>query len=118
MDDINNILSSGEELDEQLMNYLEGNLSGDEQQKIEQQIAGDEFVKEAIEGLQQFSSNTKLDQYVRNLNQNLQQQLAIKKKNKWKRSLSHPSWIVMATILILVLCVLAYFVIMFVKNHS
>ena len=117
MDDINNITSDSEELDEQLMNYLQGKLSGEELHDIEKQIADDAFVKDAIDGLQQFSSNKKLDQYVRTLNQNLQQQLALKKQRKWKRNLHNPSWIIMATVIILLLCVLAYVVISFVREH-
>ena len=116
MDEANNILS-GEEFDEQLMNYLAGNLSGEALQAVEKQLEDDAFVKDAIEGLQRFSSNKKLDDYVRNLNQNLQQQLAAKKQKRWSRNLSHSSWIMLATVIILLLCVMAYVVIMFVKNH-
>ncbi len=117
MDDTNNILPNNDELDEQLMNYLQGNLSDAERKNVQKQMGDDAFVKDALDGLQQFSSNKKLHEYVRSLNQNLQQQLAVKKQKEAKRKLIHPSWIVMATVLILLLCVLAYVVIMFVRNH-
>ena len=117
MADSNNIVLNNDELNEQLMNYLNGNLSDEEAQTIEKQMGDDAFVKDALDGLQQFSSNKKLDEYVRTLNQNLQQQLAIKKEKRWKRKLDHPSWILLATVIILLLCVLAYVVIEFVKNN-
>lgn len=112
-----NHINNDELSEEQLMNYLQGNLSEEQAQQVEKQIGDDAFVKDALDGLQQFSSNKKLDDYVRNLNQNLQQQLAIKKERKWKRRLNQPSWILLATVLILLLCVLAYVVVEFVKNN-
>ncbi len=116
MADRNDILPNNDELNEQLMNYVNGNLSDEEAQTLEKQLSDDAFVKDALDGLQQFSSGKKLDDYVRTLNQNLQQQLADKKEKRGKRWLQHPSWIVMATVLILLLCVLAYVVVMFVRN--
>ncbi len=120
MANINDILSTNhndEFTDEQLLNYLSGKLTGEDLQHLEEHIKDDAFMKDAVDGLQQFSSDAKLDQYVKNLNKNLQQQLATKKQRKWKRRLENPSWITMATIIILVLCVLAYAVIMFIRNH-
>lgn len=117
MADVNDILGGSDEFtDEQLMNFLNGNLSGEALQHIEEQIKEDAFVKDAVDGLQQFSSNKKLDEYVKGLNKNLQQQLSIKKQRSAKRKLSYASWIVIATVLILLLCVLAYVVVTFVKN--
>ena len=117
MDDTNNILPNQDALDEQLMNYLKENLSDDEWKNVQKQMGDDAFVKDALDGLQQFSSNKKLHEYVHSLNQNLQQQLATKKQKEAKRKQIHPSWIVMATVIILLLCVLAYVVVMFVRNH-
>ncbi len=116
MADADNILLNNDELNDQLMNYLNGNLSEEEARSMEKQMSDDAFVKDALDGLQQFSSGKKLDDYVRTLNKNLQQQLAIKKERKWKRRLSQPSWILLATVLILLLCILAYVVVEFVKN--
>lgn len=118
MADANDILSNNEDFtDEQLLSYLKGNLSSEDLQHLEEQIQDDAFMKDAVAGLQQFSSDKKLDQYVKKLNQNLQQQLSIKKQRKWKRRLESPSWNIIATVIILVLCVLAYAVVMFIRNH-
>jgi len=119
MADVNDdILNSEEELsDEQLMNYLKGYLSREDAHDIEEKMIEDSFVNDAIEGLQQFSSNKKLDDYVRQLNQHLQQQTAAQKHRKTKRRLKDLPWIIQALIIILLLCMLAYIVIMFVREH-
>lgn len=119
MPDVNDdILQSEEELsDEQLMNYLKGYLSHEDAHNIEEKMMNDSFVNDAIEGLQQFSSNKKLDDYVRQLNQHLQQQTAAQKVRNNRRRLKDLPWIIQALIIILLLCMLAYMVIMFVRAH-
>lgn len=117
MADVNDILSNNEVPGELLISYLEGKLHGEELAQMEKQLKDDAFVKDALEGLQQFSSNKKLDQYVRTLNQNLHRQLTEKKQKRWQRRLTNPSWILMATVIILVLCVMCYVVVKFVESH-
>ena len=119
MSDVNNdILNSEEELsDEQLMNYLRGYLSPDDAHEIEERMMDDSFVNDAIEGLQQFSSNKKLDDYVRQLNHHLHQQINAQKQRNYKRRLKDIPWIIQALVIMLLLCMLAYVVIMFVRYH-
>jgi len=119
MSDANdNILHSEEELsDEQLMNYLKGVLSQEDAHDIEEKMVDDSFVNDAIEGLQQFSSNKKLDDYVRQLNHHLHQQIDAQKQRKNKRRIKDMPWIIQALIIVLLLCMLAYGVIMFVRYH-
>ena len=119
MPDVNNdILNSEEELsDEQLMNYLKGYLSHEDAHEIEERMIDDSFVNDAIEGLQQFSSNKKLDDYVRQLNHHLQEQIAAQKERKERRKLKDIPWIVQAIVIVLLLCMIAYVVIMFVREH-
>ena len=119
MPDVNdNILNSEEELsDEQLMNYLKGYLSHEDAHDIEEKMIDDSFINDAIEGLQQFSSNRKLDDYVRQLNHHLHQQIIEQKQRNERRRLKDIPWIVQALIIVLLLCMLAYGVIMFVRYH-
>lgn len=119
MPDVNdNILNSEEELsDEQLMKYLKGYLSKEDAHEIEEEMVDDSFLNDAIEGLQQFSSNKKLDDYVRQLNHHLHEQTAAQKERKDKRRLKDIPWIVQALVIVLLLCMLAYVVIMFVREH-
>src|SRR5690349_19115628 len=112
------ILNSEEELsDEQLMNYLKGILLREDAHDIEEKMIDDSFINDAIEGLQQFSSNKKLDDYVRQLNHHLHQQIYAQKQRNYKRRLKDIPWIIQALVIMLLLCMLAYVVIMFVRYH-
>jgi hypothetical protein len=99
MADIKDILNddSGELNEDDLMHFL--------QQPQEMDAA---FSKDAQEGLGAFKNNDKLQQYVAQLNQNLQQQLHTRKQHKEKRKIGHLSWPILALIIILTLCILGY----------
>lgn len=112
MEDLGNILLNDDELnEEQLKQYLSGDISDEELHNIEKQMADSEFVNDAVEGLQAFSSSNNLDEYVTQLNKNLHQQLESKKQRKEKRKIRNESWIIIAVITILLLCVVAFIVI-------
>ncbi len=59
MADVTNILfNSDDELnEEELINYLKGNLSGDALHEVEKKMADSAFTGDAVEGLQNFSSD-------------------------------------------------------------
>lgn len=119
MEDLTNILSSEDEFtEEQLLSYLKGEATGDDAHLVERQMAESDFMNDAIEGLQAIKSPRKLDEYVSQLNNKLQQQLEVKKQRKDKREIKHLSWIILAVILILVLCILAYVVIHMAREHE
>jgi len=119
MEDLTNILSSGDEFtEEQLLSYLQGNTTGEGAHLVEKQMAESDFINDAVEGLQAIKSAKKLDDYVHQLNQKLQQQLEVKKQRKEKREIKHLGWIILAVILILVLCILGYVVIHMARQHE
>jgi len=112
MEDITNILQHDDDVnDEELKKYLSGNISDEERHAIEKKMADSEFVSDAVEGLQQFSSRQKLDEYVNHLNKDLHQYITAKKELKEKRRIKDLSWIIVAVIIVLLLCILAYIVI-------
>ena len=112
MEDFGNILLNDDELnEEQLKQYLSGDISGDALHSVEKQMADSDFVSDAVEGLQAFSSSKNLDDYVKHLNKNLHQQLESKKQRKEKRKIRNESWIIIAVITILLLCVVAFIII-------
>lgn len=119
MPDVNNILFNEDALNEELLiNYLKGNLSGKDLQAVEQQIADSAFVNDAVEGLQSFSSDKKLSDYMQQLNKNLHRHLAGKKQKEEKRKIKHLSLIILAVVIIIVLCVLGYVVITMQKKKE
>ena len=111
MEDLNNIWNADDELnDDQLMNYIKGNSTAEEAHAAERKMADSSFVNDGVEGLRQFSSTEKINAYVQNLNEDLHHKLT-DKKPKNKRAIANLSWEIMAVIIIIMLCILAYVVI-------
>ena len=111
MADVTNILHNNSELNnEQLLDYLQGNLSNEERNAIEQQMVEDEFTSDAADGLERVTNKTQLPNYVEQLNRQLQKNMAVKKQRKAKRKLKDNPWIVIAIGVILMICVLGYYV--------
>ena len=110
MADVTNILHDDELKDDQLINYLQGNLNDEERNAIEQQMMEDDFANDAVEGLEIVSNKAQLPTYIDQLNQQLQKHITAKKQRKAKRKLADNSWIIIAISVILVLCVLGYYV--------
>jgi len=75
--DLLNILSnSDKDIDnQQLMAYLSGQLSGEQQHAVEQSMADSEFMNDAVEGLQNISDKKDLQTYVDDLNAALQKSM-------------------------------------------
>jgi hypothetical protein len=112
MADIDNILHNEDDLNEKLLiKYLEGNLSEEERFTVESQMADSAFVNDAVEGLESFSNKENIQEYVTELNRNLQKHTHNKKRKKEKRKLPAMDWILTSLVIILLLCVLGYLVI-------
>ena len=114
MSDLLNILSnSNKDIDNQkLMDYLSGKLSAKEKHELEKQMADNEMVNDAVEGLQQFKDQKKLDVYVDQLQKELNSYIA-KKKERRKNWFApqYEQWIYISIVLVLFLIVVAYVVI-------
>lgn len=110
MADLTNILQNNDKLkDEQLMHYLQGDLSDEERNAIEQQMVEDDFTNDAVEGLETLTNKSQLPDYIEQLNRQLQKNVAAKKQRKAKRNLKDNPWIIIAIGIILVICVLGYY---------
>lgn len=96
---------------EKLLEYLHKNLSADEAHELEKQMADDDFMNDAVEGLETINNKQNLDLYVQQLNKGLQQQLNKKKLRKEKRKLKEQPWVYFAIILILLLIIISYLII-------
>lgn len=110
MADWKDILSDKEEdaSEQELINYLQGNLSDEEKYAFEKKTADSEFLNDAVEGLSNFKSKQQLNEYVSQLNKNLYKQLDQRKKRKEKRKLKDNPWIIISVIIILVLAIIAF----------
>lgn len=111
--DLFNILSnSNKDIDNQkLMDYLAGKLSEQDKHEVEAWMLDNDFENEAIEGLLQVNGNKKIDNYVDQLNKDLNQYIQKKKHQREKRKIREAPWVYIAIVLILLLAVVAYIVI-------
>ena len=110
-DDLKDILSNlNKDIEqEKLLDYLNKKLSASEAHDMEKQMAGDEFMNDAVEGLEQFKNKQNLSLLVDQLNSDLKKHTAKKKKQKEKRKLKDQPWLYI-TILILLLLIIIGFV--------
>jgi hypothetical protein len=108
--DLKDILSnSNKDIDnQQLMDYLSNELSKAGSHEVEKSMAEDEFMNDAVEGLQQIGGKKNMQEYVEQLNRGLQKQIAKNKKLKNKRRWKDSPYTYIAIVLILALMVLCY----------
>jgi len=112
-DDIKNILNnSNKDIDNQkLMDYLSKQLSKQEEHDLEKMMADDEFINDAVEGLEQFNNVSKLPVSVEQLNRELQKQISKKKTRREKRKIKDQPWVYFTIILLLILTIVCYVII-------
>lgn len=119
MSDLLNILGdSNKDIDNQkLMDYLSGKLSEKEKHDVEKQMADNEMLNDAVEGLQQFKDKKKAEMYADQLQKQLQQYIREKKARREKRTkIIDNQWIYLAILLVIALAIIAYVVISKMKT--
>src|SRR5882762_2659127 len=111
--DLLNILSnSNKDIDnQQLMDYLSGKLSGEEKFAVEKMMADNDFMNDAVEGLETIENKKDIQVYVDQLNASLQKSLSKKKQRRLKRRLREGPWGYFAILLIILLCIAAYLIV-------
>lgn len=114
--DLKDILSnSNKDIDnQQLMDYLSNQLSKGDIHAVEKSMAEDEFMNDAVEGLQKIENNKQMQAYVEQLNNDLQKHIAKNKARKNKRRLKDQPYTIVTIIIILILAVISVIVI---KKH-
>jgi len=96
---------------EKLLDYLNKNLSAAEAHEVEKQMADDEFMSDAVEGLENFKNKKDVSLMVQQLNNELKKQTAKKKARKEKRKLKDQPWVYITIVTLLILIIVAYVVI-------
>ena len=114
--DLKDILSnSNKDIDnQQLMDYLSNQLSKADSHAIEKGMADDEFMNDAVEGLQKMEHPKDVQAYVEQLNKDLHKQIAKNKNRKEKRTLKEQPYTYFTIIIILILVVISFIVL---KKH-
>ena len=108
--DLKNILSnSNKDIDnQQLMDYLSNRLSKAESHEVEKNMADDDFMNDAVEGLQIMESKKDVQAYVEQLNNDLHKQIDKNKIRKDKLKLKDQTNIYITIIVILVLLIISF----------
>lgn len=97
--------------EEEILNYLNKNMADAEQHDFERATSEDDFMNDAIEGLETLNAKTNLPLLAHQLNADFKKQLRKKNKRKEKRKYKDQVWIYFALILVVVL-ILAAFIVM------
>lgn len=119
MDDGKDILSAneGKLTDEDLLRYLNENLSEEDKINFEKKVSG-AFEQDAIVGLKQIKDKASLQTHVLQLNQKLPQMLRSRKHRSTRKKLKDLQWTILAIIILLFFCIMGYFVIRMHNNIS
>jgi hypothetical protein len=122
-DNLKDILSnSNKDIDnQQLMDYLSNQLSKAQTHEVETNMAEDQFLNDAVEGLQKIEPAEKINNYTIQLNQELQKIITKNKKAREKRRWKDSPAIYLVMLTILLLLVLCFFLLkkkFFVKKDK
>lgn len=96
---------------EKLLEYINRQLSSEEQHAIERQLNDDEFISDAHDGLQHLEQNNRVSLLVHQLNEGLRKELAKKKNKRKQKTIPQQPWVYFTVILLLILAVVAYIII-------
>ena len=105
--DLKDILSnSNKDIDnQQLLAYLSDQLSKSNKHEVEKTMADDDFMNDAIEGLQQIDRKKNIAIHLEELQASLQKQLAKNAKRKKRRWQDNPQAYLITVILIVLLLI-------------
>lgn len=119
-DNIKDILSNlSTDVDqEKLLQYLQGQLSGEQQHEVEKELVDDGFASDAMEGLQQIRDKKQVAYMVEMLNRDLKKKTEKKKERRRKLELKDQSWLYICIFILLLLIVLCYFVVQHYMKHG
>jgi hypothetical protein len=96
---------------ETLMLYLQGKLSEQKKQEVEEKLLDNEFADDAMDGLKEFRDKEQVSYMVEMLNRDLKKRTEKKKKRREKMKLPELPWLYITIVIFLLLIVLCYFVI-------
>jgi anti-sigma factor RsiW len=115
-DNLLDILNQRDDLtEEELLQYLQGNLTPEERNAVEQRLASSDMMSDAEEGLR-LADEKKMRHAVADLNKQLSLQLQHQRRKRKHKPIPNQSLIIVTTFIILVLIVLGFLVIYKMKN--
>lgn len=113
MDNLKNILSglSTEVDQETLLQYLQGKLSDEQRQAVEEKLMDNSFEDDALEGLHEFKDKQQIAYMVEALNRDLKRKVEKKKQRREKLKLKDQSTLYVVILIFILLIVISYWII-------
>lgn len=113
MDNLKNILSglSTDVDQETLLQYLQGKLTDEQRQAVEEKLMDNSFEEDAMEGLQEFKDKQQISYVVDALNRDLKRKVEKKKKRRDKMKLKDQSTLYIVILIFILLIVFSYWII-------
>ncbi|MEO5942021.1 MAG: hypothetical protein ABIP30_05665 [Ferruginibacter sp.] len=99
-----------------LLEYLSEKLTPEERHVVESNMNDDEFMSDAMDGLNELKNKEDISSTIDQLNARLKKQLQKKKEKKGKRKLPSQTWVYYTIIILLILIILGWVIIK--KLHS
>ncbi len=96
---------------EKLIQYLNSKLDDKEQHEVEQLMNEDEFLNDAVEGLQSLDQKKDIPAHIHQLNEDLIKQLQKRKVKKEKRKIPAQTWNYLTILIVLLLIIIGFLVI-------
>jgi hypothetical protein len=103
--------------DKKLLEYLNGFLSDAERQAFEDQVPGDPFLQDAVEGLHSVENKAGLTKVVNSLNHQLHHHLSHKRSRRNSRYPQYGAWIYWSIGVVLLLAIAGFLVLRFVLKQ-
>ena len=118
MDEEKDILSSDNAklTDEDLLKYLHEHLSEEDMLDLEKKVSGP-FERDAVDGLKQIKDKASLQRHVLQLNKKLPQMLHTRKRRYNPSKIKDLQWTILALIILLIICLVA-FVVIGISNNT
>lgn len=111
-DKLLDILKDHPEISEQeMLDYLNGNLTPDQRYEIEKRLASSEMMSDAEEGLSQLENKEQIEKTVVHLNKQLHQQLQQQRRKRKLLKIPNQTLLIVTTFLLLLLITLAFVII-------
>ena len=108
------LLNKNADIDnQQLLDYLNSQLPKDKEHALENQMLHDNFMNDAVEGLQAINSSQKVETYRNHLHKKLQKEIKNKERRN-NKTIGFQFWTIFGIVLILLLAVIGFLII---KKH-
>jgi hypothetical protein len=96
---------------EELLKYLDNDISEDEMNAIEKKMVASDFENDALDGLAQFKAKENIISITNTLNKQLKNHISRSSKRKKKRKIHDQQWLIVAILAVLLLSVAGFLLI-------